>query len=110
MPGWFDDWVIVERERLRQIRLHALDALCERLIEARRWAQAVQVALADVDGEPLRESAQRMLIIAHLGVGNVSEAVRQLARYRRLLGDELHLEPSFDLERLVASATRAAEA
>lgn len=25
LPGWYDDWVIVERERLSQLRLHAIE-------------------------------------------------------------------------------------
>lgn len=29
LPDWYDDWVLIERERFRQLRLHALDALCE---------------------------------------------------------------------------------
>ena len=29
--GWYDDWVIMERERFRQIRLHALDRIGDRL-------------------------------------------------------------------------------
>src|SRR5205823_5033725 len=28
LPDWYDDWVHFDRERLRQLRLHALEALC----------------------------------------------------------------------------------
>src|SRR5262245_13822298 len=27
LPDWYDDWVVLERERLRQLRLHALETL-----------------------------------------------------------------------------------
>src|SRR5436309_7742296 len=30
LPDWYDDWVLIERERFRQIRLHALEELCVR--------------------------------------------------------------------------------
>jgi DNA-binding SARP family transcriptional activator len=30
LPGWHDDWVLVERERLRQLRLYALETLAAR--------------------------------------------------------------------------------
>ena len=29
LPDWYDDWVVLERERFRQLRLHALEALCD---------------------------------------------------------------------------------
>jgi DNA-binding SARP family transcriptional activator len=111
LPDWYEDWVVLERERLRQLRLHALEALCARLTGAGRFGAAVQAGLAAVAGEPLRESAHRTLIRAHLAEGNPGEAVRQYHLYRRLLADELAIEPSPAIRGLVApllpaSATR----
>ena len=34
LPDWYDDWVAIERERLRALRAHALEALCEQLTAA----------------------------------------------------------------------------
>jgi len=101
LPDWTDDWVMVERERLRQLRLHALEVLCDRLTEGRRFGEAVQAGLAAVKAEPLRESAQRSLIRAHLAEGNMGEAVRQYRSFRQLLQDELGVTPSAELEDLV---------
>jgi DNA-binding SARP family transcriptional activator len=101
LPDWYEDWVLLERERFRQLRLHALETLCARLTEAGRFGAAVQAGLAAVAGEPLRESAHRRLIQAHLAEGNPGEALRQYRLYRRLLGDELALEPSAAIRRLV---------
>jgi DNA-binding SARP family transcriptional activator len=94
LTGWDEDWLQIERERLRQLRIHALESLAEALIQKERHAPAIQAALAAVRAEPLRESAQVMLIKAHLSEGNASEAVRQFESYRRLLADELGLSPS----------------
>jgi DNA-binding SARP family transcriptional activator len=101
LPGWDDDWVLTERERFRQLRLHALEALCEQLTAAGRYGQAVQAGLAAVAGEPLRESAHRAVIKAYLAEGNRSEALRQYAVYRRLAHDELGVEPSAGLHALL---------
>jgi DNA-binding SARP family transcriptional activator len=106
LPDWYEDWVIMERERYRQTRLHALEALCQLLTARGRHARAVDAGLAAVAGEPLRESAHRVLIAAHLAEGNVSEAVRQYRSYRRLLWEELGVEPSSELESLVDLNTR----
>jgi DNA-binding SARP family transcriptional activator len=94
LPGWYDDWILFERERFRQLRLRALDTLCERLTEAGRFDAALEAGLAAVAGEPLRESSHRAVIRAHLADGNVAEAIRQYRLCRRLLKDQLGLEPS----------------
>jgi DNA-binding SARP family transcriptional activator len=102
LPDWYDDWVLIERERFRQLRLHALDALCLRLTNEGKHAQATEAGLAAVASEPLRESAHRALIAAHLGEGNACEALRQYRLCRSLMRRELGIEPSEQMERLVA--------
>ena len=56
LPGWYEEWTVVHRERLRQRSLHALEALAERLTTRGRYAAAIQAALAAIDLDPLRES------------------------------------------------------
>jgi DNA-binding SARP family transcriptional activator len=94
LPDWYEEWVVVERERYRQLRLHALEALCVELVARQRFAQAVQAALVAVAGEPLRESANLALIRAYLAEGNVCEAMRHYQSFRDLLWDELRVVPS----------------
>lgn len=94
LPSWYDDWVIFERERLRQLRLHALDAMASRLAAGGRYADALQAAIESVRLEPLRESAHRAIIAIHLAEGNVAEALRHYGLFRRLLEAELGIEPS----------------
>jgi DNA-binding SARP family transcriptional activator len=101
LVGWEDDWLQIERERLRQMRIHALESLAEMLVREGRHAQAIQAALAAVRAEPLRETAQVALINAYLSEGNACEAVRQFESFKRLLGDELGLSPSPRVEGLL---------
>lgn len=101
LPDWYDDWVVGERERFRQIRLHALETMCTQLTQQRRFAEAVEAGLAAVRGEPLRESAHRCLITAHLAEGNRTEARRHYERFRNLLAAEVDGSPSQDLDVLI---------
>jgi DNA-binding SARP family transcriptional activator len=96
LPGFYDDWVLMERERIRQRILHALEALSERLAAAGRFADAIEAAMLATAAEPLRESAQRALIKAHVAEGNVSEARRSYRAYRDLMQRELGMVPSED--------------
>jgi SARP family transcriptional regulator, regulator of embCAB operon len=101
LPDWYDDWVLIQAEDWRQLRLHALEALTSRLTAAGRLGEAAGAACAAVRAEPLRESARAALIQVHLAEGNQSEAVREFARYRALLQAELGLEPTPRLRHLV---------
>jgi hypothetical protein len=58
LPDWYDDWVLLEAEDWRQLRLHALEALAGRLIALGCWGEAANAAGAAVRAEPLRESAR----------------------------------------------------
>jgi DNA-binding SARP family transcriptional activator len=107
LPDWYEDWVVLERERFRQLRLHALEALCRSLSAAGRHAKATEAGIAAIACEPLRESAHRALVSAHLAEGNAGEALRQYRLCRDLLARELGLEPTPELERLVAPWRRS---
>jgi DNA-binding SARP family transcriptional activator len=104
LPGWYDDWVVFERERLRQLRLHALDVLATSLCDRGRYAQALDVALDAVNTEPLRESAHRTIVRIHLAEGNVAEALRAYRACRQLLDAELGVAPSAALHQLLVDA------
>jgi DNA-binding SARP family transcriptional activator len=107
LPDWDEDWILFERERLRQLRVHALESLCRRLSRGGRHAEAIDAGQAAVAAEPLRESAQRALILAHLSEGNMCEGRRQFELYRSLLWDSLELSPAADLFELTGARQRA---
>jgi DNA-binding SARP family transcriptional activator len=94
LPGWDDDWLQIDRERIRQLRLHALEALSMLSLRHGDYGAALDAALAAVLADPLRESAHRCVIETHLAEGNVAEARRQFEQCRRLLARELQVAPS----------------
>jgi len=102
LPGWYDDWVLLEQERLRQLRTHALERLAGALAAEGRYGEAVDAALAVVHAEPLRESAHRALIAIHLQEGNRMEALRQYRKLEALLLAELGVEPLPDIREMLA--------
>ena len=101
LPDWIEDWLLLERDRWNQLRLHALEALAERLLEMGSFVEAFEAALAAVWSEPLRESAHRVLIRVHAAEGNWSEAVMQYRRYRQLLDRALGASPTAHMENLI---------
>jgi DNA-binding SARP family transcriptional activator len=102
LPDWDDDWLLDDRERIRQLRLHALESMTEQLSGLGLHVAAIEAALAAVAAEPLRETAHAALIRAHLAEGNRSEALRQFHRCQTLLAVGLAIEPSEAVRRLIA--------
>ena len=102
LPGWYDDWVLLERERLRQLRMHALEVLADRLVHAGRYGEAVQAAYAAARDEPLRESAHRAIVRVHLAEGNLAEAMRAYHGFRDALARELGVAPTRQMQDLVS--------
>lgn len=101
LPGWYDDWVIFERERHHQLRLHAIEYLAELMTRLNDLPTALHLALEAVRAEPLRESANARLIAVYLAEGNVGDALHQYDAFRTLLQRELGLEPSPQLSGLL---------
>jgi DNA-binding SARP family transcriptional activator len=101
LPGWYDDWVIVERERMAMLRLHALENAARILTRHRELVAALDMALEAVRTEPLRETAQAVLMSVYIAEGNVSDAIRQYDSFSRLLHRELGIAPSSQLARMI---------
>jgi DNA-binding SARP family transcriptional activator len=104
LPEWYDDWAEFERERLRQLRIGALEELSNRLRRQRRFVLAIISALAAIRIEPFRETAHRALIEAHLDAGNRCEARRHYAHLCKLLDRELGLPPDPELTSLIVKS------
>ena len=102
LPGWYEDWALMERERVRQRLLHALEAQSRQLARMGCHAQAVEAAMQAVGADPLRESAQRVLVEAHLAEGNWLEARRSLDLYTDLLDRELGVPPGAEITALLS--------
>jgi DNA-binding SARP family transcriptional activator len=99
LPGCYDDWVIVERERLALLGLHFLEAIAEGLSAAGRQAEALDTALRLVMADPLRERSQLVLIRVLLDEGSHVRAVAQLAIYVRLIEATFGSKPSESFQR-----------
>ncbi|MHA7287978.1 AfsR/SARP family transcriptional regulator [Arthrobacter sp. MDT3-44] len=104
LPGWYEDWVIFEQSRLQQDRLRAFTIIAGQSLAQGYCATAGAAAEAALELEPLYEAAVRMLVAAELQHGNPAAALRDYERYREKLEEDLGLQPSAALSRLVADA------
>jgi DNA-binding SARP family transcriptional activator len=101
LPGWYDDWVLLERERLGQLQLHFLETIAYQLLCAGSTTEALDTALRLVALDPLREGSQRVLLTVYCSEGSLGQAQRQLDKYRSVLSETFGCEPKLSLGRIL---------
>lgn len=103
----FEEWMLAQRARYRELALNALHALAQRHLEAGEYDAAIHDATALLALEPWREETHGQLMLALARTGQRSAALAQYQRCRRLLEEELGVEPSAETtalyERIKAS-------
>jgi DNA-binding SARP family transcriptional activator len=102
LPDWDDEWLADERERLHQMRLHALQALAEGLADTGQFGLAIDAALTVLHSDPIRETAYRTLMRIHRAEGNLGEVRRTYHRCAEVLDRELGVIPQRETALLLA--------
>jgi predicted ATPase/DNA-binding SARP family transcriptional activator len=103
LPGCYDEWALLERERLAEAYLHGLSQLI-RLLEAQGdLPRALDYARRAVNADPLREESHQELIRLLGTAGQPQAARRQFAELERLLREDLDSTPSAETRALLAS-------
>ncbi len=92
----FDEWVALTRERLHQQALQALELLAELHERRAAYEPALRYARRLVELDPWREETHRLLMRVLAHTGRRSDALAQYRRCRRILSDELGLEPALE--------------
>lgn len=100
LVDWSDEWVIAERERVRQLTLRALERAAFELCSKGLYAEALEAGATAVKLAPLRETAHRAVMEVHLTEGNYGEAVRQYDAFTSLSFDAFGVGPSDNLSAL----------
>lgn len=93
MVGHDDEWLLVERERLRAVLLGVLLELAERHLGAGRGPEALAVLDRLLREDPLREDAVRLAMRVRYGAGDRAGALAVYERFSELLANELRVEP-----------------
>ena len=90
----FDRWALRQRARLRQMAVEALHTLATHFAERQDYDTAVSYARQLLDIEPWHEETHRELMRLLALSGQRSAALAQYELCRRLLADELGIEPA----------------
>ncbi|MCC7362125.1 MAG: tetratricopeptide repeat protein [Anaerolineales bacterium] len=90
----FEDWMLAQRSRLRELALHTLHTLTQWHMVRGEAAAAIDTATRLLSIEAWREEVYRQLMLALARSGQRSAALAQYELCRRVLDKELAVTPS----------------
>jgi DNA-binding SARP family transcriptional activator len=96
----FEDWLVGERQRLRELALEVLRKLLAHETEAGRTADAIRTATRLLALDPLQEVAHRLLMRLYAADGRRAQALRQYHACARTLQRELGVRPEPQTEEI----------
>jgi LuxR family maltose regulon positive regulatory protein len=100
LAGVYGDWPTLERERLRERFLAALEELAGLYVDQGNLTQAAELYRRVLAEAPYQESAHRGLMACYSRLGDRAGAIRQYHRCVELLREELGLSPMSETEEL----------
>jgi len=106
LAGFYDEWVLTERERLRDLFLAVLERLTEADKQRGEYEHALLHARRLATEDPWREQAHcEVMRLCHL-LGRDAEALKQFEVCRQALKEELDAEPSSETVALIQEIAR----
>jgi predicted ATPase/DNA-binding SARP family transcriptional activator len=103
----YDDWVIIERERLYNLYLADLQRLLEYYRGERIYDRAIACAQQILKREPLHENIVRELMRLHAAAGNRTQALEDYRHFQQRVVEELGVPPLPETTALYESLRQA---
>ncbi|MGB8648208.1 MAG: adenylate/guanylate cyclase domain-containing protein [Anaerolineae bacterium] len=109
LPGFYDDWVSLEREHAQSVFEARMHLLMERLVAAERWTAVLEWAEKWLSLGDTSEPAFRALLLAHASRGDLAKVTAIYQRCVAALRDELGVEPSIETRALYDGLVKGAQ-
>jgi WD40 repeat protein/class 3 adenylate cyclase len=101
LPGFYEDWVVLERERIRSIFDSRMEQLVTQLIRRERWTAVQEQAERWLSlGNTTLEPAYRALMLSHGARGDMAKVSSIYQRCISELDEKFGLEPSAETRAL----------
>lgn len=94
LPSCYDDWILPERERLRQLALDTLERLIALLEGVRDYRAAIRYGQRLLQLEPLNEALYRHLMSLHAAIDDRAGALHVYQRCVTMLCEEFAADPA----------------
>jgi predicted ATPase len=109
LPGFYEDWILVQREEFHQAYLNALTQLAKLLEDARQYEEAIEAVNRLIRADTLNESAYQHSMRLHALNEDRAGALQVYHTCVTVLKRELDLEPSAEIKSLCEQLMRITE-
>jgi DNA-binding SARP family transcriptional activator len=106
LEGWYCEWCLFERERLKQRYLATLDKLMRYCERSGQYELGIEYGYIVLRHDMLREHTHRQMMRLYLALGERTSAIRQFQKCAELLKQELNIPPArktIDLVRAISA-------
>jgi DNA-binding SARP family transcriptional activator len=94
LPGYYESWILPERQRLAVLYLETLTCLAEGCARSGNFDRALDFAHRALVVDPLREESHELLMRLLVDAGRPSAALGQYEELRRTLEKEFAISPT----------------
>jgi DNA-binding SARP family transcriptional activator len=99
----YEDWTMVERERLSNAHVEMLDRLAVYYMERGQLRESVRACYEVLEKDRCHEDSHRLLMSCYVGLGQRGRALRQYRLCERILAQEYGTAPSPEIQDLYRS-------
>jgi WD40 repeat protein/class 3 adenylate cyclase len=110
LPGFYDDWVVFERERIQNLFESKMERLVEMLVDAERWTGVQEQCERWLALGNTPEPAYRALMLSHSARGDMAKVTAVYQRCVDDLRDRFDVEPSAETHALYNGLLKGARA
>src|SRR3990170_868634 len=109
LQGFYEDWILVQREELHQAYLNAMTQLAKLLEDARQYEEAIEVVNRLIRADSLNETAYGHSMRLHALMDDRAGALQVYHTCVTVLKRELDLEPSAEIQSLYEQLIQSRE-
>ena len=110
LPGFYEDWILLERERIQTAFETGLEQLIEQLVVAERWTAVQEQSERWLALGNAPEPAYRSLMLAYGARGNTAKVASIYQRCSDELREQFGVEPSAETRALYDGLLKGAKA
>jgi len=110
LPGFYEDWIVIERDRIQSLFETKIEQLVDQLVEAERWTAVQEQSERWLALSSAPEAAYRALMLSYNGRGDMAKVSAIYQRCVDDLQDQFGVEPSAETHALYNGLLKGARA